>query len=402
MQKTTRKSPAGHRLSMNLHRRLPFRREEYERRYDAVLRHMEGAGVDALLVRSPENITYLTGYETPGYYGYHCLVLARGQQPVLVGRRLEIETNAPEFSWLTRLAPAQDHHVPVEVTSRTIEKMGLSRHRLGVEKNGWFFTVQEYEALNGLLPHARIVDASDTVEAARLVKSDVEVAMIRKAVSIADKACLAGIEATRAGRSEDEIAGDLHREWCAQGAEYTGLPNFIASGRRSGACHATWHGRRLNKNDHCIFEIAAAKSRYCGAVFRTATVGRVKPKLRRLYHATESALNAVVDAIRPGAVSEKVDKAGRDVIAKAGFGPWHRHRIGYSIGVNYPPDWGEGQIFSIRKGEKRVLEENMTFHLVPGCLIFDEMGIVTSASVRVTATGCEVLNTLPIKLYEND
>ena len=55
MPKTTRKSPDGHRLTMNLHRRLPFRREEYERRYDAVLRNMEGAGVDALLVRSPEH-----------------------------------------------------------------------------------------------------------------------------------------------------------------------------------------------------------------------------------------------------------------------------------------------------------------------------------------------------------
>ena len=42
----------------------------------------------------------------------------------------------------------------------------------------------------------------------------------------------------------------------------------------------------------------------------------------------------------------------------------------------------------------------MTFHLVPGCLIFDEMGLVTSNTVRVTATGCEVLNTLPVKLYE--
>ena len=79
-----------------------------------------------------------------------------------------------------------------------------------------------------------------------------------------------------------------------------------------------------------------------------------------------------------------------------------RHCIGYSIGVNYPPDWGEGQIFSIRKGEKRVLKENMTFHLVPGCLIFDEMCVTTSTSVRVTATCCEVLDTLPIELYEND
>ena len=385
---------------MNEHHRLPFTLAEYQRRYDAVLDNMKKAGVDILLVRGPENITYLTGYETPGYYGYHCLILARGEQPVLVGRRIEL-TNVPEFSWLTRTAIVEDYHVPVEITINTLKKMGLERRKLGIEKSGWFFTIDEYEALSGALPRARFADCSKVVEEARMVKSDAEVEMIRRAVSIADKACLAGIRATKPGATEDEIAGELHKVWCAAGAEYTGLPNFIVSGRRSGACHATWRGRKLGKNDHMFFEIAASKNRYCGAVLRVATVGKVKPKLRRLANATIDALEGVVDAIRPGAVSEDVDKVGRDIIAKAGFGAYHHHRLAYSIGVNYPPDWGEGQIISIRKGEKRQLQENMTFHLVPGCIIFDEMGIATTASVRVTATGCEVLNTIPIKLYEN-
>ena len=78
------------------------------------------------------------------------------------------------------------------------------------------------------------------------------------------------------------------------------------------------------------------------------------------------------------------------------------HRTAYSIGIGFAPDWGEGQIISIRKGEARALEENMTFHLVPGCIISGELGLTTSASVRVTATGCEVLNTIPIKLFEKE
>ena len=399
MNKVRKTTAAGHRLTMNQHRRLPFKLEEYQRRYDLVLDNMKRAGVDAMLVRSPENITYLTGYETPGYYGYHCLIIARGEQPVLVGRRIEM-TNVPEFSWLTRVDNVADHHVPVEVTANRIAKLGLERRKVGVEKNSWFFTVEEYESLQHILPRARLIDASNTIEAARVVKSQAEVEMIRSAVRIADVACLAGIRATRPGATEDEIAGALHKKWCEEGAEFTGLPNFIVSGRRSAACHATWRGRQLGNNDHCIFEIAASKNRYCGAVFRAATVGKVRPRLRKLYHATSTALLAVVDAMRPGAVSEKVDKVGRDIIAKAGFGRWHHHRLGYSIGVNYPPDWGEGQILSIRKGEKRMLEENMTFHLVPGCLIWNDMGLVTSASVRITATGCEMLNTIPVTLYE--
>ena len=388
-------------LRMNRHRRLPFKPAEYQRRYDQILDNMKRAKLDALLVHSPENITYVTGYETPGYYGYHCLVIVRGAQPILVGRRIEILTNVPEFSWLTSTAIVEDHRKPADVTAGVIEKLGMARRRIGVEKSGWFFPVDEYESLGSSLPRARLVDGSGLIEAARLVKSDAEVEMIRRSVAIADKAALAGIRATKPGVSEDRIAAAVYKKWCEEGAEYTGLPNFIVSGRRSAACHATWRGRKLNANDHIIFELAASKNRYAGAVFRAATVGRVKPKIRKLSDASIEALLAAIDAMRPGAVSEKVDKIGRDIIKRAGFGKYHHHRLGYSIGLNQPPDWGEGQIMSIRRGEQRVLQKNMTFHLVPGCLIPGELGLVNSATVRVTDTGCEMLNTIPLKLFEN-
>ena len=386
---------------MNLHPGLSFSRSEFLRRYRLVMDGIRQAGVDALLVRGPENITYLTGYETPGYYGYHCLILVPGESPVLVGRRLEVGTNVPEFSWLTEVAPVEDDEVPVEVTIRTLSRMGLARKRLGIESESWFLTVNEHQALAGALPHAALVDCSRVIEEARMIKSAEEVDVIRQAVAIADRACLAGIRATRPGATEDQIAAAVYKEWCEAGAEYTGLPNFIVSGPRSGACHATWRGRRLEDDDHCCFEIAASKHRYCGAVFRMATVGRVNPRLRRLSDAQNQAIGEVIDAIRPGAVSEEVDQVGRDVIAKAGFGKWHVSRLGYSIGINYPPDWGEGQIISIRQGEKRRLRENMTFHLVAGVLIPGEFGSGASASVRVTATGCEVLTSLPLRLFEN-
>ena len=389
----------GHKLGMVQHPRLPFKLDEYKRRYDVVLDTMKRAGLDALFVRGPENITYLTGYETPGYYGYHCLIVARGQQPVLVGRKLEL-TNVPEFSWLVETAPVEDHVVPVSVTVETARRLGLDGKRIGLEKGGFFFTVNEYEAIKDGLSRARFTDATTLVEEARMIKSEAEVKVIKQAVAIADKACLAGIKAVKPGASEDQIAGALHKVWCEQGAEYTGLPNFIVSGRRSGACHATWRGRKMTANDHCIFEIAASKYRYCGAVFRTATTGKVRPRVRKLFDTTVEALEAVLGAIRPGVSCESVNEVGHRVFEKNGFGAQHVHRIGYSIGINYPPDWGEGQIISIRKGEKRLLQPNMTFHLVPGCLIQDEMGIVTSNSIRVTRTGVEVLNSLPRKLYE--
>ena len=176
---------------------------------------------------------------------------------VLVARRLEL-TNVPEFSWLVRTAPVADDASPFDVTARTLDKMGLSRGRLGVEKSGWFFTVEEFEGLQQRLPRARFEDGSMLVEQARMVKSEPEVEMIRRSVDKAEKAFLAGARATRPGVTEDQIAGALHKVWCEAGAEFTGLPNFIVSGRRSGACHATWRGRKLNQNDNCFFEICAS------------------------------------------------------------------------------------------------------------------------------------------------
>ena len=130
-------------------------------------------------------------------------------------------------------------------------------------------------------------------------------------------------------------------------------------------------------------------------MFRAATVGEVKPKLRKLYHATERALRAVVDAIRPGAVSEEVDKAGRDVIAEAGFGPWHRHRIGYSIGVNYPPDWGEGVFLDLKAGDETLLEPGMVFHIPQTLRLKGEAPVAISETVMVTERGRSVVTDYP-------
>jgi Xaa-Pro dipeptidase len=99
--------------------------------------------------------------------------------------------------------------------------------------------------------------------------------------------------------------------------------------------------------------------------------------------------------IRPGISADEVNRRAREPVEKAGFGDYWRHRLGYSIGVNYPPDWGEGEIISLRKDESRLLEAGMTFHMVPLCLVYREFGIGFSETIHVTPTGCERFSMLP-------
>ncbi len=392
-------SSAGHKLEMSEHDRLGFTLAEYQRRYDLIMEAMRREGMDAVLIRGPENICYVSGFETPGYYKYHGLILARDQAPVLVLRRFE-ELNVWEYSWLTSTVPVDDWEVPGEVMAQTLEKMGLGNKRIGIERSGWFFTVEEYEILKSALPKARLLDASTLVENARLVKSEEEVRMIKRSAYILDNAVEAGIDVIEVGRTDNEVAAEVNRVLIEQGGEYMGLPPFILSGPRTCLPHQTSRGEMIEPFQPFYFEVSCSQHRYAAAIMRTLSVGEPEPRVKACADAVIGGLQAALDFIKPGVSAEAADSACRQVIEKAGFGEYFRHRLGYSIGINFPPDWGEGQIMSLRQGEPRLLEPNMTFHMVPLCLVYREFGIGFSATIRVTETGCEAFSRLPLELTQ--
>ncbi len=106
-------------------------------------------------------------------------------------------------------------------------------------------------------------------------------------------------------------------------------------------------------------------------------------------------LNAALDAAQPGAACEEVEAAWRRTIARHGI--VKESRIGYSAGLNYPPDRGEHTL-GLRPGDTTVLEPNMTIHMIPG-VWFDDWGIEISECFRVTETGPETLADFPRKLF---
>jgi Xaa-Pro dipeptidase len=379
---------------MRAHDRLGFTLDEYRRRYALVLADMQRRGLDALLIRSPENITYVSGYETPGYYKYHCLIVGPGFEPVFVLRRFE-ELNVPEYSWLTRHVPVDDWENPPDVTARTVRELKLDRARIGVEKQGWFYTVAEHEALSAALPRAEFLDAIEILWDARMRKSPEEIAMMKRSAAIVDKAMQAGIDTAAAGVRDEHVNAEVNRVIFENGGEYMGLPPFVLSGERTSLPHQTARSEIIRARDTVYFEISASKWRYAAALMRTIFVGSPTERQRKCAEACIGAVDAAMSAIQPGVPAEDVDRAARSVVEKAGFGEFWRHRLGYSIGVNYPPDWGEGEIISLRKGERRPLEVGMTFHMVPLCLVYREFGIGFSETVRVTDSGCERFSTLP-------
>lgn len=379
---------------------LPFSAAEFQRRLDRVRRTIAARDLAAFISFTPENIYYLTGHDTPGYYFYQACVVTPDHPPINVLRRIET-TNTLGRSW-SRLAVAyEDREDPVEATLGLLLELGVAGKPVGAEADSWFVTPRRYAALEQGIARAggRLTGVNGVVEDERVIKSAEELAHMRTAAAAAARGMRAAIAASREGTTENEVAAVASAELIRAGAEYAGLPPFVTSGPRTSLAHSTWAGRTFAAGDVLNYELPGVIKRYCAALYRCGTVGRPNPEVAKRAAVVTEALGAVIASIQPGATSGGVHDASKAVFQKHGLGHLLGHRTGYSVGVNYAPDWGEGQIMSIWEGDERPLRPGMTFHLVPGIYDLGRYTIIISETVHVTDTGCEVLTAFPRDVF---
>lgn len=369
---------------------LPFPLAQYLDRLEAVQAGLAERGVDACLVSVPENIYYLTGFTTTGYYMYQTLIVPVAGEPLFV-TYLEERINVIRRSWLERYKTYSVVDDPVDVTVEAVRELGLEDRVLAIEESAYFFPVATYKRLMEGLPRARWRDGSGIVERARLVKTREEIEYIRRAADAAMAGMKAAIAAIAPGRTENDVAAEVYRATLQAGSEYPGSPPYVVSGERSGLPHGTWEGRELRRGDIVFLEHSGCVKRYSAAMMRNCFIGDPPDLVRRTADVILEGLQRAIDTIAPGVTSGEVDAACRQTILGAGFHDY-THETGYSIGVAYPPGWNESHIMNLHPGDPTVLEENMVFHLVPSLIIEEMSGHVGfSDTVVVTADGCEVL-----------
>jgi Xaa-Pro dipeptidase len=377
---------------------LFFGINEYQERLAKLRAVMEARGVEVLLVHTPENIFYLSGYQTPGYYTYQCAIVPLEGDPIMFTRYLE-ETNVRGLSWIDTRDYYLDTQDPVEETCRTLREHGLAEKKIGVEESSWFLTIADHRKLQEGLPGATFSDASGSVEQLRLVKSPQEIEYIRQAAVACDDGMRRAIDIAAVGKTEDDLALALYEGALAHSSEYMSLPPFVASGYRSALAHATWSGRELQPGDVVFLEHCGVIHRYSASLIRVVSVGEPSEQVKRMDEAARAGLQGALDTAAPGVPAYEVDRACRGAIRDLGMGDYFRHRTGYSIGINFPPDWGEGHIMSIKETETRPLEVGMTFHLVPGLFDYGHAAVGCSQTIVITEDGCEPLSTIPAQLF---
>lgn len=376
-----------------------FDRAELEMRQNGARLALQAAGIDVMLVTGPENIFYLTGQQTPGYYTYQALLLPVEGEPVFVVRQLEL-MNLVANSFVEDIVTYGDGEDPIAATTALLAKRGLLRKRIAIDERGWFLPIAVYKALIDAL--GALSDGAGVIERLRAVKSAAEIARLETAARYVDAGMRAGLARVAEGVSDNEFVAEMMHAAISAGSEYMGMEPLASSGPRTGVPHGTWRRRKLRRGDPAFLEMAGVHDRYHAALMRSAWVGKPPEAAMTMSAVCQEALEAALGALKPGVACEDVHAACQAVIDRAGFTDAFRKRSGYSTGISFAPDWGEGAVLSLYTGVKREVEPGMAFHIPPALRVYGVFTVGVSETVVVTETGCRQLGTVPRELLVVD
>ncbi|HET8601992.1 MAG TPA: M24 family metallopeptidase [Segeticoccus sp.] len=382
---------------------------ELDERLAKVRTAMAAKDLDALIVTDPANMYYLTGYNAWSFYMPQCLVVPASGEQHLFARAMD----AAGAGYTAVLPTEQVHGYPEELVHRSdahpyewigarARELGLveddERFRIGVESDSHFFTARDYLALASVLPKSPGIDSNELVNWVRVVKSPYEQRLMRIAGQIAQRAMERALESIVVGRRQCDVAAEiLHAQasgTAQHGGDYPAIVPMLPTGDAAGTPHLTWSSAPFVEGEATTIELCGVHQRYHVPLARTIMLGEPPQRLADAAKVVEEAMAVTLEATHPGASCEAVHTAFNDVINRHGL--TKDSRIGYSIGIAYPPDWGEHTI-SLRPGETRELEAGMTLHVILG-MWMDGWGYELSEPVLVTPAGAERLTHVPQEL----
>ena len=383
-----------------------FEKEEYEIRISKVRKSMDEKNIEVLIVTDPSNMAWLTGYDGWSFYVHQCVVLSLEGEPFWYGRGMD--TNGAKltvFMQHENIIGYPDDYVqnpekhPMDYLSEILTEKNCAKKTIGVEKDNYYFSASCMESLQRNLVQVNFVDSTGLVNWQRTVKSPRELEFMRKAARIVEKMHARIFEVMEPGMRKNDLVAEIYHSGITgaedAGGDYTAIVPMTPTGADASAPHLTWDDQPIPNNSGTFFEIAGCYRRYHCPLSRTIYLGQPSQKYLDVEKAVLEGIEAGLEAAKPGNFAEDIEAAWRKTISKYGYEK--ESRCGYAIGLSYPPDWGERTV-SFRKGDKTVLEPNMTFHFMPA-LWFDDWGLETTESIVITDSGVETLANVPRKLF---
>lgn len=377
----------------------PFSFEEYAQRVETVQEHMRRRDLDVIVCQDPANLFWLTGFDSWSFYTPQAVILGVDDVlPTWFGRpqdapAAQLTTVLPDknirtFSELSIHRP--DIH-PFDELAELLRDRGYEKARIGVEMDSAYYTARAHRHLVDGLPKATVSDSHELVNWSRAVKSEAELALMRQAGRICNRAMTAAAETLAPGVPQSEVVAAIVREQVVGcdgvSGDYPSIWPLIQVGEGTKTPHLTWSEEPLPDHSAVVVEIAGVRRHYHAPLSRTFHIGPPPEALRKLAGVIVEGVDAALATARPGATCAEVEAVWQKVLNKNGFEK--RSRVGYSIGLGFPPDWGE-RTMSLSPGDFSELQTGMCFHFQSGVWL-EHIGAAVSESFVVTETGGERL-----------
>jgi Xaa-Pro aminopeptidase len=367
-------------------------------RRQALVQGLKNHSVDAFLVTTPVNVTYLTGFtgDSSFYFG-------TPKNSILISdSRFEeqIKEESPEVDAHIRGHNRTTYEAAADVFSKSGAKS------VGVEGNR--ITLGELDALKELAPKVTFVPVNGLIERLRVIKDPSETEKIREAVRVAERAFRMFTATLRETDTEKDMVDAVENYVRRAGARGTSFPPIVAVGERGALPHAPPTNKQLIEGSKILIDWGAdllyksditrtLRSPFITSPTRRNKFERVGLNFEEVYQVVLNAQNAAIAEIRPGAKARDVDAAARKVLASAKLrmkgdiklGDYFTHGLGHGIGLECH------EAPRIRANSEDVLESGMVITVEPGVYIPGWGGLRIEDDVLVTHNGCTMLTTLP-------
>ena len=386
---------------------MSFSKTEYKDRLKKVQKSMQDKGIELLISQDTANMNYLTGYDAWSFYYAQCvLVHVNAEEPICFVRAQDaggayIKTYLQDENIIKydekyiHTWPSHPYDYLVEI----IKQKKWDKLKIGLEMDSHYFTAYCYEKIKNGLPNAKLKDSERLVNWVRLIKSNAEIKLMKSAAQISEKGMKTAIESINPGiRQCDavaEIQKTLFNGTTEFGGEYSSIATLLPTGKGTSASHLTATQDKFVSGEATIIELSGTYKRYHAPMARTVLLGKPNQKKIDAMKATNEALEAGISVTKPGNTANDVAQKFWSVLDK--YNIKKESRTGYSIGIGYPPDWGEHTL-NISKHDKTILQPNVTFHMI-AVMQFGDWGVEASEAIRVTENGSELFCNMSKELY---
>ncbi|KQO17239.1 M24 family metallopeptidase [Paenibacillus sp. Leaf72] len=342
-------------------------------RLKRIREQLEREQLDGILIASPYNRRYLTGFT--GTAGF--VAITKDQALLITDFRYtrQAAQQAVEYEVI------QYAGKPFELIREKLDAVGA--RKLGFEKT--HVTLAGYEAYEESFNGLELVPTQNIVEKLRGIKDEREQGHIRKAIDITEKAFEHILGFMKPGLSEKDVSAELEYFMRKNGATSSAYATIVASGLRSALPHGLASDKLLGTNEFVTLDFGASYEGYCSDLTRTVFIGKPEQRHKEIYKIVLEANETTLNGLRPGMTGKEGDSLGRDCIAGYGYGEYFGHGLGHAFGLEIHEWMG----FSQKSDD--VLQPGMILTVEPGIYIPDFGGVRIEDDILITDTGIEVL-----------